>query len=171
MRNTLDGEQQRKSLFQAVHILALAQKAVGVVVLDECHHMVYIGVEVVVHKRVVHTVEATPPVVGDFVFARVHCLIESEVHHRFQIAVFLRQTRILLPSGGVGWLCNPSFAHGVEVRIFLVQFLHPARHRSGVGVGVGVHTNAVDAHGFHPPDAVLNQISGNVRIVLVKVGH
>ena len=44
-------------------------------------------------------------------------------------------------------------------------------HRIGIGIRVGVHTDAVDADSLNPPDAVLNEIAHEMGIVLVQVGH
>ena len=140
-------------------------------VFDECHHTGGVGVEVVVAERVVQAVHATPPVIGLLMLGRVEFLLEREVHDGLQVAVLVRQLGVFLPGSGIGGVGHPRLADGVEVGIFLVQLLHPLCHRLTVGIGIGVHTDAVDAYGLYPPDAVLDEVAHQVRILLVQVGH
>ena len=140
-------------------------------VLNECHHALGIGVEIVKHQAVVHAVEAAPLAVGGFDAGRVDHGIKREVHHRAEVGVVLGNLAVALPGGGVSGVLKPRLTHDVEVGILTVERAHPAGHRLGVGVGVGVHTDAVDAHRLNPPDAVLNQVVHHMHIVLVEVRH
>ena len=38
LRGAVDGEQQRQCLLESERVSAISQEAVGVMVLDECHH-------------------------------------------------------------------------------------------------------------------------------------
>ena len=164
-------EQQGERLFQQERVLSVAEEAVGVVVFNEGHHALRVFVEIVIDERVVDAVVAVPPVVGFLAFRLVELVVEREVHDGGQMGVQRREFRVLLPGGGVGRFRHPGFAHGVEVGIFLAEALHPLGHRLAVGVGVGVHANAVDAYGFNPPDGILDEGVEHVRIALVEVGH
>ena len=83
----------------------------------------------------------------------------------------LRQLRVLLPGCGVGRLRHPRLTHGVEVGILVVQLLHPLGHGVSIGIGIGIHADAVNAYSLYPPDAVLDKVAHQVRIALVQVGH
>ena len=76
-----------------------------------------------------------------------------------------------MPRGGVGRFGDPRFADGVEIRIFLAELAHPFGHGDSVGIGIGVHANAVDSDGFDPPNGVLNKVFQDMGIALVEVGH
>ena len=139
-------------------------------VLYKGHNRRGIGVQIIVTKVVVHPIQPIPPVIGLFVFGFVNAVEESKIHHRFKVTVNVRQLRVFLPSCGVGWFCNPCLAHCVEVGVLFVKSVHPLCHRFAVGIRVSVHPNAVDAHRFNPPDAVLNKVTHHVGVALVKVG-
>ena len=140
-------------------------------VLYEGHHATWVGIEIVKYQTIVDAIEASPLTVGLLNACRIHASIEREVHHGLQVAVLLGNLAVALPSSSVRRLFKPSFPHHVEVGIFLVDGLHPARHRTSKGIGIGIHANAIDAHCLNPPDAVLNEIVHHMRIVLVEVGH
>ena len=103
--------------------------------------------------------------------AAVECLLEREVHHGLEIASLFPLSTIILPRSGIGGYGDPGLAHGVEVGIFLAEFLHPLGHRFGKGVGIGIHADAIDAGGLYPPLGVLNEIAHQVGVVLIQVGH
>ena len=140
-------------------------------VLDEGHHTRRVGVEVVIDKRVIKSVEAVPPSIRFFVLGLVQLVEEREVHHRLQIRIALGEFRVFLPGSGIGRLRHPCLTHGIEVGILLVEFLHPLCHSLSVCVGVGIHTDAIDAHGLNPPDRVLDEVAHQVGIMLVQVRH
>ena len=167
----VDGEEKCQCLLQCQGILAFTQEAVGIVVLYECHHALWVRIEIVVAEHVVDAVHAVPPVIGLLVLRTVDAVEEGEIHYGWQITVLFRKLAILLPCGSIGRLGHPSLTHGIEVRIFLAQHLHPVCHRITVGVWIGIHADAVDAHGLYPPLTVLNQILDDVRIALVQIWH
>ncbi len=169
--SAVDGEQEGECLLQCQGILAFSQESVGVMVLDECHHALWIWIEIIVAEHVVDAIHTIPPIIGLLVLGTIDAVEEGEVHHGRQIAVLLGEFAILLPSGGIGWLGNPSLAHGIEVWILVVKHFHPVRHRITVGVWVGVHADAVDAHGLYPPLAVLYQVLDDVWVALVEIWH
>ncbi len=171
LRNALDGEQQRQGLFEPSGIMSLLEEAVGVMVLNKRHHRCGIGVKIVEHQTVVHAVEAAPLAVGGLDAGRIHHGVEREVHHRAEVGVVLSNLAVTLPGSGVGGVLKPCLAHNIEVGVLAVERAHPACHRFGVGIGVGVHAYAIDAHRLNPPDAVLNQVVHHMHIVLVEVGH
>ena len=170
--DTACGEQQGSGLLQHGQILPFAQEAVGVVVLDKGEYAGWVGIEEVVDEVVVHTVQSLEPGFSLFVLGDVYLVEETEVHHRLQITVLrCREFGVFLPPGGIGRFGNPCFAYGIVVGVFLVQFLHPLAHTVVVGIRVGIHTDAVDVGKFNPPEAVLDEISQHVRVLLVEVGH
>ena len=89
LRNTIDGQQQGQCLLQGQCVLAIAQKAVGVVVLDESHHAAGVRVEVVIDERAIEPVQSGKPRVGLFVLGLVEFVEEREVHHGLQIRVMV----------------------------------------------------------------------------------
>ena len=140
-------------------------------ILNECHHMARVGVEVVKHQVVIHAVKASPLVVGLLYAGRVNGGAEGEVHHRLQVAIGLGYLAATLPCCSVGRLLKPSLAHYIKVGVIAIDYLHPPGHRLSVGVWVGVHPDAVNAHRLNPPNAVLNQVVHHMCVVLIQVGH
>ena len=128
-------------------------------VLDEGHHTRWVGIQIIVNERVVETVESVPPGIGLFVLRLIQFVEEREVHHSFQIGVLLCKFRVLLPGCGIGRFRHPGLAHGVKIRVFLIEFLHPLGHGVGIGVRIGVHADAIDANGLNPPDTVLDEVA------------
>ena len=96
---------------------------------------------------------------------------EREVHHGLQERIVACELGTLLPGSCIGRLRHPSLANGVEVGVLLVEFLHPLCHCIGVGIRIGVHTDAVDTHSLNPPHTVLDEVAHQVRVVLVQVRH
>ena len=140
-------------------------------VLNERHHATWIWIKVIEHQSVIHTVEASPLTSGLFSARRVHCGIEREVHHGLQVTVLAGQFAVFLPCGGVCRLLKPGLAHHVKIGVFFVDASHPACHRLGKRVWVCIHSDAIDAHRFYPPDAVLRQVVHHMNVVLIQVGH
>ena len=140
-------------------------------VLDKGHDARRVGVEIVVYKRAIKTIQSVPPGIGLLVLGLIHLVEEREIHDGLQVAVLLGQLRILLPGSGVGGFCNPCFTYGIEVGILFVDLLHPFGHLVGECVRIGIHADAIDAYGFNPPDGVLDKVAHEVGVVLIQVGH
>ena len=100
--------------------MTLFEETVGVVVLNECHHIRRVGVEVIEHQTVVHAIKTAPLPIGGLDARRVDHGVEREVHHRLQVTVLLGNLAVALPGGGVGRGLEPCFAHDIKVGIFLV---------------------------------------------------
>ena len=171
LRDAVHRQQQGERLLESRGVASLAQEAVGVVVFDEGEHARRIGVEIVVAEDVVDAVEALPPVVGLLVAGQREAVEEGEVHDRLEIAILRAEARVLLPGRGIGRLRHPGLAHAIEVGILRVDGLHPGRHGLAVGVGIGVHADAVDGGRLDPPDTVLDEVAHDVGVALVEVGH
>ena len=140
-------------------------------IVEECHHRRGIRIEIIIDKGIVEAVHATPPRIGLLMLCGVECLLEGEVHYGLQIGIVFRQFRVFLPRGSIGRHGDPRLAYGIEVRIFLVEFLHPLCHRLCKGIRIGVHADAVNTDGLYPPLGVLDEIAHQVGIALVEVGH
>ena len=91
LRYAVDGKQYGQSLLKCGRVLALAEEAVCVVVLDEGHHARRIGIKVVVDEVVVNAVQAGSEAVGVLALGLVYLVVEAEVHDGLQVAVLLGQ--------------------------------------------------------------------------------
>ena len=171
LRDAVHRQQQGERLLEGRGVASLAQEAVGIVVFDEGEHARRIGVEIVVAEDVVDAVEALPPVVGLLVASQREAVEEGEVHDRLEITVLRAEARVFLPGRGIGRLRHPGLAHTIEVGILRVDGLHPGRHGLAVGIGIGVHADAVDGGRLDPPDTVLDEVAHDVGVALVEVGH
>ena len=96
---------------------------------------------------------------------------EGEVHYGLQITVFLGEFAVFLPSCSIGRFGYPSLTYRIEVRIFVVQGLHPKCHSISVGIRISIHANAIDSNGLYPPLAVLNQVFHHMRVSLIQIWH
>ena len=137
----------------------------------ESHYAWGVFIEVIVAQRIVDAVKSLPPIVGFLVLRHRKSVEESKVHNGLQVAVLFREFTVLLPCCRIGRLCYPRFAHSIEVWIFHINAFHPRCHCFSVGIGVGVHSNAVYSDSFYPPYWVLNEVLHHVRIAMIEVGH
>ena len=117
-------------------------------ILDESQYGSRIGIQIIVYKIVVDTVQSFEPSVRLFILGRVDFVEEAEIHDCFQVTVARGgEFGVFLPPGCIGRFGNPGFAHRVVVGVFFVQFFHPVAHGIVIGIRVGVH-------GFHEPAVV-----------------
>ena len=89
LRCTVNGKQERQSLLQCHGILALAEESVSIVIFNECHHALWVRIEIIVAEHIIETVHSVPPVIGFLVLGTVDTVEEGKIHHCFQIAVLL----------------------------------------------------------------------------------
>ena len=175
MRNTSCGEQESDGLLETSEILRLfivSCEAGGVVIVEESQQAHRVGIHQILCQIIVQAVQSATPIGGFFVERLVHVVHQREVHHRLQVGVaWSSQFAVLLPEGNQYVAVQPSFAHDVEVRIFIVHFLTPVRHEVVVGIRVSVLADAVDAGIFYPPDATLDEETCHVAVALVQVRH
>ena len=171
LRNTAHGKQQCQALLQRLGILSVTQEAVGVVIVEERHDTRRIGIKIIIAERIVETIVSAPPVIGNLMRCRVYLLLEREIHNGLQIAVDVAQLTVFLPGSSIGRLRDPCLTDGVEIGIFVIELFHPLSHRLAESVGIGIHADAINVGSLNPPDAVLDEITHEVRIVLVEVGH
>ena len=61
LRCSVHRQQKSISLLEGSGVLAVGEETVGVVVLDECHHGRWVGIEIIVAQDVVDAVEPLPP--------------------------------------------------------------------------------------------------------------
>ena len=169
--NPTCSEQQGQCLLQHGHILSVTQEAVSIVIFNKSHHAGGIGIQVVIDKVVVDTIQSCPPLIGLLRSCLIDTVIKAEVHHSLEVAVQPSHRTVFLPSSSIGRFSDPCFAYHIKVGVLFIQFSHPGSHGPSIGIGIGIHANTVDANGFNPPFAVLNQVAHHVGILLVKVGH
>ena len=93
LRYAVDGEQQCQSLLEHQGVLAVAEEAVGVVVVKEGEDALWVGVEVVIDESVVDAVHASSPLAGLLVLGRVQAVKEGEVHDGVEVGVGLSLRR------------------------------------------------------------------------------
>ena len=89
LRGAVYGQEKCQGLLQCQSILAFTQEAVGIVILDECHHALWVRIEIVVAEHIVDTVHAIPPVIGLLILRTIDAVEEGEIHNGWQIAVLL----------------------------------------------------------------------------------
>ena len=141
-------------------------------IFDESQYGSRIGIQIIVYKIVVDTVQSFEPSVRLFILGRVDFVEEAEIHDCFQVTVARGgEFGVFLPPGCIGRFGNPGFAHRVVVGVFFVQFFHPVAHGIVIGIRVGVHPDAVDIGVLNPPQAVLQEVFVYVRVLLVEVRH
>ena len=177
LRDAAGRQQEGDALLVAVEPdVFLAGEAAEVVVVQEDEDVVGIGIEPVVRHGYIDVEQAGSRAVGGIV--RLCESVRSqenqvEIHDGLQVGVpFGVQDGTCLPPGGESGSDGiPGFTGDVEVRIFLHRLLAPAGTEDRVHVRMRILADAVDAGVFDPPDAVLDQVVGDQRIVLVQVGH
>ena len=129
-----------------------------------------VGEKEVVREVVVDRVEASP---GGGVVAEGLAAVEDveEVHHARQVRVDGVELVAALPECRAGLVGIPALAHDVEIGVFAEHVGGPPRHSLHVGIGIGVHADAVDLRRLYPPYRVLGEILHQMRVALVEVGH
>ena len=174
LRDAAGGEEESQALLEFPGRFSRFHEAGNVVIIQEGEHTGRIRDQEVLRDALVQLEKTGLGAFGGIAFPE-HLLFgregEVEVHHRLQVRIGTVQGRSPLPPSGGRIARIPAFAHNVKIRVFLFYFLAPAHHEVVIGIGVGIHPDAIDAGIFYPPYAVLNQIGGQVAIPLVQVRH
>lgn len=76
-----------ESMFQHIEVFAFTQETVGVMILDESQYGSRIGIQIIVYKIVVDTVQSFEPSVRLFILGSVDFVEEAEIHDCFQVTV------------------------------------------------------------------------------------
>jgi hypothetical protein len=83
----------------------------------------------------------------------------------------IRSNFAALKKRGMDHVAVLHFAHHFEIRKLAFYRSDPIYPERIGHVLPGVHANSVDTSGGDPPQRVLNQVPGNLRVVLVEIGQ
>ena len=132
-------------------------------VVKECKQIHRVCIYQILSQIVIQSIKTACPICCFFIKCLVHVFHQWEIHNGLQVGVaWSGEFAVLLPERNKNIAVQPGFSYDVEIRIFVVHFLAPARHEIVVGIGVCVLTDAIDACVFNPPDTALNQETGYV---------
>ncbi len=98
--------------------------------------------------------------------------MDREVHHARHVRdVAAGVALAALPVGDDRRIDAPFLADHREARVLVEHRLRPLAEEVRVGIAEGVLANAGQPGVFDPPQGVLDQVAGEVRVALVEVRH